>query len=271
MPDGAGRAGREQGHPTGVLWEQASLLAERAAQSPVAVPQQSEALLRAMGAYNSVGVTTVQDAATSLDAWRCLAALTASQRSTLRVVASLTYNDPSFGALPLGPELIDAVPDDDNPLLRRGFAKIFLDGVPSSHTAAYHRPYASAPEHPNGVLNLNREQLTEVLTELGSADLGAKIHTLGDLAVSVAIEAVAEARARGYQGIVQLAHAKNITPSEIIRLPKLGVFIDASPPVWHPSSITSAIEIELGPDIAHFRSPHRTMLDVGVRVFGGTD
>lgn len=271
VPGGAGRVATQDGRPTGVLWEQASLLGERAAAADSRADEQRDELLDAMRAYNAYGVTTVQDAATSLEAYELLASLGASGDATLRVVASLLYNDPGFAADPVGSELIAAVPPAPRPLLHRGFAKIFLDGVPSSQTAAYHRPYASASEHPHGVLNLDGARLTAALLELGRAGLGAKIHVLGDRAVSVAIAAVDEARREGYRGIVQLAHAKNISPAEIIRLPELDICIDASPPVWHPSSITSAIERELGPDIAHFRSPHRTMLDFGTRVFGGTD
>lgn len=156
------------------------------------------------------------------------------------------------------------------------FIKIFMDGVPTaSRTAAMLEPYtAESPgaERTRGPLHLSPEQLAMDLVEFDKRGFTVKIHTAGDRAVRVALDAIEAAReANGDSGLRhELAHAGYIAPVDIPRFAELGAVADLSPYLWSPSPIMDSVIGAVGPRGEHY-FPIRDLLEARAPVLAGSD
>lgn len=154
--------------------------------------------------------------------------------------------------------------------------KIVLDGVPTvTRTAAMLEPYAGgkrAPGSEKGSLNISPELLATDLVELDKRGFTVKIHTGGDRAVRVALDAIE--RARLVNGVDaphhELAHAGFVHPDDIPRFSTLNAVADLSPAIWYPSAVADAIKSALGPRGEHYW-PVRSLLESGAGVQAGSD
>lgn len=156
------------------------------------------------------------------------------------------------------------------------FVKIFLDGVPTaSRTAAMLAPYVPAKEGDEdnyGSLHLSPEVLTAVVTRLDSLGFTVKIHTAGDRAIRVALDAIESARAtNGDSGLAhELAHAEFIDPADIPRFRELNVIADFSPYIWFPSPIVESVINAVG-ERGKYSFAARDLLDNNARILTGSD
>ncbi|WP_162300058.1 amidohydrolase [Kineobactrum sediminis] len=161
--------------------------------------------------------------------------------------------------------------------LHTAFVKVFMDGVPTaSRTAAMLQPYT--PEHAHatphrGLLHLDPALLTRDLVELDKRGYTVKIHTAGDRAVRVALDAIAAARtANGDSGLRhELAHAGYIDPEDLPRFAELGAVADLSPYLWHPSPIIDSVVGAVGSPRGGEYFPVRSLLEAGAPVLAGSD
>lgn len=265
------------GKPTGVLYERASGWAEATwvDLDPAASKGTQEAVASAIGYLNSLGITRIQDAASSESFIEALLQL--EERGVLNswITASASVNDQIFGTQPTGRELLDRVADHTSKYVRPKFAKLFLDGNPFSRTAVMHEPYIDGGNQGSdwrGKPTLSQGELNEWFQELAHRGIGAKVHVAGDRAVTMCLEAKRAVLDAGLEIDVQLAHANLIRPEDLPLIRKLEVVIDASPPtLWYPSAFTANLFDNLGLKAQDKWSQFRTLKDNGIAVAGGSD
>ena len=265
------------GRPTGLLVEAAGASAERARQrlvsrSPV---QTAEASATAIRQLNAWGITTFQDAAVDEPVMAGLALLDREQRLTARVVSSLLVNDPIFGVAKVGTPLLAAREQYRTTHHLPSFVKIFLDGVPTSFTAAFLEPYAYSDAHGghhHGSTLFDPEQLDDVFEDVAVAGLGIKVHCTGDASVRVTLDATARLRSNGHTDtIVQVAHTAFVHDDDLPRFAELGVVAEVSPFLWAPGVIPTEVLRCIPPGLSGAMHPHRSLLDAGAQLAAGSD
>ncbi|HJO03149.1 MAG TPA: amidohydrolase family protein [Acidobacteriota bacterium] len=109
--------------------------------------------------------------------------------------------------------------------LRFRTVKLFMDGILSNHSGALLEPYAHDPSFTSDTL-LSTAELRDFLLELHEAQLDLHVHTIGDRAVRIALDAVEAARAAVEGELyprVTLSHVQVIDPVDMPRLATLDV------------------------------------------------
>ncbi len=189
------------------------------------------------------------------------------------VVSSLLINDEIFGFDPIGAALLDRGEEFRSRHHRPDFVKIFLDGVPPAHTAAFSTPNpadAAHGAHFHGETTMSLDELTGWLRAVAERGLGAKVHCTGDGSARLVLDAAQRLRSEGFTTPVQIAHGQFLADSDIPRLAALNVSADISPFIWYPGVIPQALADVLG-DRAEHSQPNRALLDAGALVAGGSD
>ena len=162
------------------------------------------------------------------------------------------------------------------PDLKTNYVKIYTDGVPTSaHTAAMLEPYVDT-HHDDplalGALVVPEQELDRVVTHLDGAGYGLKMHTAGDRAIRVALNAIEKARkANGSNGVMhELAHSEFVNDQDKSRFKGLNVAADFSPYIWYPSGLTDAIGSVVG-ERGKSMFQARSLLDQKVAIIAGSD
>lgn len=220
------------------------------------------------------GVTTIKAALVATPTLEAYTLLNEQQRLPLRVKTNLTWKSSWADS---HEEEIALLADRENRASERvdtSFAKIMLDGIPPTYTAALLEPYAPNDMHPpdyRGKLMLTPEELKEDVIKLDAQGLTVKMHATGDRSARVALDAVEAARAaNGDSGLIhEVSHAETIHPDDIPRFKELNVAAEMCPILWYPIAGLSW-ETWLGPDRSKVW-PVKKMLDSGALVIYGSD
>ncbi|MCI8469603.1 MAG: amidohydrolase [Eggerthellaceae bacterium] len=182
----------------------------------------------------------------------------------------------------------------DGPLVRAGGYKQFLDGVSSQHTAWLRDPYANARfADDRGRPTVDPAELTRLVADAVAQGDGVRIHTIGDEAIHVALDAYEQALSAretqaqekegegeaprgqgapseaGLSPVLTLEHLENFQPADIGRLARLGVVASVQP--RHMTLDPGGPERDLGPDRVPYMWPLRQLLDAGATLAFGTD
>lgn len=261
--------------PNGLLLEGASQAAE--AQLPEwTLAQRLDGARESVRIANRFGITAMKSAMAPEPVLEAFSALDAKGELNAHMALSILT--------PYGSRK-SPLDYDDFPALRdkyrsanvdTRFIKIFMDGVPTaSRTAAMLEPYtAESPgaERTRGPLHLSPEQLATDLIEFDKRGFTVKIHTAGDRAVRVALDAIEAARkANGDSGLRhELAHAGYIDPADLSRFAELGAVADLSPFIWSPSPIIDSVIGAVGPRGEHY-FPIKDLLAAKAPVLSGSD
>lgn len=154
------------------------------------------------------------------------------------------------------------------------FAKIMLDGIPPTYTAAVLEPYAPSKAFGDdwrGKLMHTPEDLAADVTTLDAKGLTIKIHATGDRSVRVALDAFASARkANGDSGLIhEVSHAARIHADDIPRFAELNVAAEMCPILWYP---IPGLDWEslLGPGGSR-NWPVKSLTEAGALVIYGSD
>lgn len=265
------------GAATGLLLEAACSLVEMAvARALDAAPQLDvEAAAHAVKRLNAVGVTGMQEALTTRAVMRALKTLDDEGRLSAWVMGSLPMTE-----APLAPgEMPDELQALRDQFRTRHFlpdaGKIFLDGVPTSRTAAMLEPYLPDAVHGccfRGGTTLTVPQLARVLSDCEQKNIRVKIHCTGDASTRAALDAIDVLRSFNGPGLQHhIAHATFIDPAEIPRFAELDVVADLSPPLWFPSVIIDAIRTTVAQSVVDRMAPIRSLVEAGALIAGGSD
>ena len=276
-PDGGTYVRDEQGRLTGALWELAGSVAEGAAAKSHknAQERQTVALQTALDRLASLGITTVQDAATMLPHFKGLAALEEAGKLNMRIIASMPIR-PFIEEGTVGEELFTAGMKFDSTHVEPRFAKFVLDGVPTTRTTALLTPYKCnhSSHDPNfrGELYWTLEDLVASLRRCAELGLGAKLHATGDASVRQALDAAEIVRQDANGGpAMQIAHMSFISEQDLPRFAELNVAADACPFMWFPSPLTEGVGAFVSDETMANIWPFKDLLASGALVSGGSD
>ncbi|MBS1821100.1 MAG: amidohydrolase [Acidobacteria bacterium] len=262
-PDPAGgKIDRDaSGDPTGILREDpAKSLLYRVV--PRSTPEERRrALALAIEDALAHGVTSVQD----LSNWEDFLVLQDMEKAGtlhLRVSEWLAFGDP----IETLKKERDSHPADD-PLLRTGMQKGFMDGSLGSRTAALAAPYADDPGN-SGIPRYDQATLNAMTKERAAAGFQIGFHAIGDQANHMALEAFS------FSGVTpaqrpRIEHAQVLLPGDFDLYAKFGVIASMQPS--HLLTDMNWAEERLGPVRAKYSYAWRSMLDHHIPLAFGTD
>ena len=228
-------------------------------------------IMRAQALYHELGITAWQDARiddpTQLAAYRAVAG---RGDLTMRVEGNLLW-DRARGVEQID-ELLEKRAQGQVGRLRIRGGKIFADGVLENFTGALLEPYVDTDNH--GMSMLTREELERAVVALDANGFQVHVHTIGDLAVRDALDAVeAAARANGRRDARHhFAHLQLVHPDDLPRFAELGVVANVSP-LWACSSgyVDELTVPFIGPERSARMYPFGSLLRAGARLAFGSD
>ena len=147
--------------------------------------------------------------------------------------------------------------------LRIGAMKFYTDGAITGGTAVFSQPMGSRGQYP-GTLYHQPAELASLLGTAAGAGWQLAIHTMGDKAMGIMLDAVEAAMAAGPDGDLRhrIEHATWPTAEQLARIARLGMV-----PVTQPGSIAELGDIwrdHLGERV-HHAMPLRDQLELGIR------
>ncbi|MGD1973240.1 MAG: amidohydrolase [Desulfobacterales bacterium] len=250
----------DSGEPTGLLREARHVIE---AHIPLAtLEERKQMVLAAQEDALRCGITGVHTCET-LQEWEAFAALEVEGKLKVRV----------YHLLP---------PDDLEEAAGRGITagfggerlwfnhvKLFADGSLGSGTALMHDPYSDDPSE-CGIACLDREILEEKIKLAYSHGCDVAIHTIGDLAVTNALESIAAAR-KQYPGVHRdrLEHVQLCRPQDLPLFHDLGVVASVQPVFiatdWEPA------DKRWGAERCRYAYAWKSLLQAGLRLQFGSD
>lgn len=269
-PNGRIERDSATGEPTGTLRESAVEMVTKHIPDPSSA-ECDEGLQRALQLANRMGITSIQEAGADdsiLDTYYRFA-----RRGTLTVKVAASMPIEAAGS----PDQIDRLIKKRQRYrcgnLRAATAKIFLDGVIESHTAALLEPYSDRPND-SGILNFTRRNLQQIVARLDREAFQVHIHAIGDGAIREALDSFEYAqKVNGKRDSRHhIAHLELIDPGDIARFRALGVIANFQP-FWaqKDSYITEMTEPLLGPERSRILYPIGSLIRSGAIVVAGSD
>jgi predicted amidohydrolase YtcJ len=248
------------GEPTGILRESAQALVKRVIPPPSLAERRRGDELAIADAL-AHGVTSVQDLS-DLPDFLVFEQLEKEGKLNLRISEWLAFKDP-----------LDVVKkervhhDPNDPMLRTGMLKGFMDGSLGSRTAAMKASYSDDPQN-TGLPQYTQAQLNKMALDRAQAGFQLGFHAIGDKAAAMVLNAYAQ------PGISKTArnrieHAQVVDPADIQRFVKLGIVASIQPS--HLLTDMNWAEDRLGPKRAAYSYAWKAFLKAGVPLAFGTD
>lgn len=228
---------------------------------------------RAISELNKVGIIGVKDSyvfSTQYKAWKTL-----DESGALNANVGLSWGWPSAEGLTQTEKQVHFLemvkPSTGH--LYANFAKITLDGIPPTKTAAMLTPYHPVEEHLLGSMGYSQENLNKTLEWLDSHGYTTQVHAVGDRAARTVLNAVEHVReSNGESGLRhEIAHACIVDPVDIERFSEINVVANFSPIFWYPSPIQDGLEMVLGKERATRNCEIKTLIENGSMPTGGSD
>ena len=279
-----GRIERDKdGNPTGTLRESAADLVYKHAPKPN-LDDKIKGLQAALKIYNSLGITSFQDASISPEgdspeargASHVYAEADKRGLLTARIVGAM-YANPEGSV----EEVLKQVEKfkrfrqefQNRKYFRATAVKIFADGVIESRTAALLQPYLNQGNNA-GELNWPPEKMNAMVERLDKEGFQIHIHAIGDRGIRVSLDALEAAQKKNglHDARPLLAHIELIDPQDIPRFAKLHI-IPNFQPLWafEDAYIKDLTVPQLGPDRSRWLYPMRSVASRGARLAMGSD
>lgn len=266
-----GRIERDaEGEPSGTLRESAIGLVARHL-PPYSPEQRIGAARRGLAEANRFGITSITDASVGADYLDAYLALEKRGELTAKVNATL-----GTGSGTAAEETARAVAERKKyhgGRLSVGAVKFFADGVIEAGTAALLQPYIGRGGA-SGELSFQPEDLVTRFTALDRQGFQIHVHAIGDRAIRVTLDALAEVRRTNGPRDARpvLAHVQLIDPADIPRFRANGV-IASFQPYWAMADeyITRLTQPQLGPQRSRWLYPIASVMNSGAIVVGGSD
>jgi predicted amidohydrolase YtcJ len=252
------------GTPTGVVRETAVDLVY-AKVPPPTHDERRRALELAIRDAIEHGITSLQDYST-WDDFLVYEEMEREGKLPVRISEWLTFLDP----LPVLERQRAHHPAND-PMLRTGMLKGFMDGSLGSRTAALNSPYSDDPGN-SGIPQVDQTTLNRMTVERARAGFQIGFHAIGDRAASMALNAFVAAEAVVPQSVgyrFRIEHDQVIDPRDFARYKWLGVIASMQPN--HLLTDMNWAEDRIGPKRAQNSYPWKTFFDQGTVLAFGTD
>jgi hypothetical protein len=269
------------GEPTGELKEAAQRLVGRH------IPAESDedryaALLHHMDEAAAAGITSVQDAGTSLDVFPVFERAAAADALKIRFRFA-TPILPGEGSAPKEHHLEKAPTSADlaayrrlretfrGPLLKFGAVKGMLDGTVDARTAAMFEPYVGGG---TGIPFWEQDDLNAVVALYDREGFQVLLHAIGDRAIAMALDAFEHAaKSNGTSGRRhRIEHAEVPRLSDLPRWRRLGVIASTQAMFANPdATVLENLAVLLGPERASRADSFRIYDAAGIVQAFGSD
>ena len=279
-PKGGEMPREENGFPTGLFSEMPGIdfIMESVPGGDYTAEELKEGLFDFQNDYALPnGITTVFDALMFPNSLQAYLQLANDENFKLKVNASL-YADPRKGMEQFDTMVSDKGKYDIEDRLIVNTVKFFIDGGSMGMLMA--RPFElevlemyGLPKDYCGDSMWTQEELNEAVLKLSKAGYQIHVHTIGDGAVKMALDAFEAADNIGVKGNRNvITHIQNILPEDIERMKKLNV-IGAVQPAWacDDSFIGMAVVPLLGEDRAYNAYPYGALTRAGILVTCSSD
>lgn len=235
---------------TGALKESASRIVRAVIPSPTRQEKRA-AYLAGMEWANAHGLTRVHSAGGDFEELPLLDELRRAGQLTLRFYVAHIVAPPAIRPSDLA--AIDSARRKYNDAwLSGGAAKLMVDGVIESHTAAMLAPFSDDPTQ-QGKLFWDAKAYAEAVTALDKRGVQTFTHAIGDLGVRTALDGIEQAmkinKSNGHRA--RLEHIETIATQDIPRFGSLGIIAAMQPLHSYPDHNTLAVWARnIGPDRA---------------------
>jgi len=256
------------GEPTGALRDFALEPVGNAVPrpGPVASLRRLRAVIREMNryGYTSFMEARLEDRATAWG-YRMLALL---GMLDARVSLAVLF-DPRKGASQIG-EIRRIRDDFSTGRIDARIVKIFVDGGTAVRSAAS-APYAGGD--PSAEPYIDAAALSRIVSDLDREGFAVHLHTLGDLATRIALDAIEAARRGNPSGGHRhaITHLVYPNPEDIGRFRELDVIANISPYWAFPNEWSASFSPILGSERAAWMYPFRALADRGALLTAGSD
>lgn len=158
----------------------------------------------------------------------------------------------------------------NNPMVRFGPLKGFIDGTLGSGTAALFEPYSDDPST-SGVLVMPVEELERKISAADRDSFQVAVHAIGPRGCRIVLDACEEAiKANGRRDSRhRIEHAQVLTREDLPRFAGLGVIASMQP--THCITDKRFAEDRLGKERCRYAYAWRSVLEAGGRIAFGTD
>lgn len=267
------------GDPTGEFKESAQdLILSKI--PPRTLDDQYQSLLKHMDEAAAAGLTSVQDAYTSLDSVPVFERAAAANTLKLRFRFAPPIL-PAEGGSPANHKLDKPLTDADlaeykklrdtyrGPLLKFGAVKGFLDGTVDARTAAMFQPYVGGG---TGIPFWDQDDLNKTVALYDKEGFQVMLHAIGDKAINMALNAFEyAAKTNGTSGRRhRIEHVEVPLLADLPRFKQLGVIASTQPMFANPDATTlNNFAALLGPERASHADSFKQFDDAGaVQAFG---
>lgn len=254
----------EQGMPTGILFESAMGLVERAIPKP-GDHEVEDAIASAQFDLMKMGITSVHDF-DRIQCFQALQSLAQAGKLHLRVVKGIPYENLA-DAIQLGLQT-----GFGSTLLRMGSLKLFADGALGPQTAAMLEPYGNNPSN-SGILLLDENQIVEIGIQAVKNGISLAVHAIGDRANRTVLNGYAKIRA--FEKTHQIPHLRHriehvqlLNTQDLQRLSDLDILASVQP-IHAPSDMITADHY--WGERARLAYPFHSLLESGARLVFGSD
>ncbi len=258
------------GEPTGALKESAQGLVRKL------VPAWTRedrliAVRAAVEMAHRFGVTSVQNAGGSAEDMALFDELRKSGELKVRLYSAMSL-EPGFTEADA--DAIDVVRTayGDDPVLKTGAAKMYIDGVIESHTAVMLAPYANKPVKGDPIWKA--EEFRRVIALLDRRGWQVWVHAIGDGGVRMTLDAFEQAAAVNPAPAAgrrhRIEHIETIDAADMPRFARLNVIASQQPFHGTPDSLGVWIP-NIGSERASRGWVYGSILRTGGRVAFGSD
>jgi len=251
---------RSKGRITGIFKDNAMAMIDRVV-PPASEEQEDRALDAAMNYVASKGVTSAHNMS---GYWPALDRARKQDRMITRIYAGTGINN--------WRELVAKIRSEGqgDAWLRYGNLKQFVDGSLGSHTAAFFKPFADAPND-SGFFLTPPEELYRGIKSADSAGLHLMVHAIGDKGIRTLLDIYE--RVQNENGPrdrrLRIEHLQHIHPDDIPRLKTLGVIASMQP--YHAIDDGRFAEKYLGYERCKTTYAFKSLMEAGATVSFGSD
>lgn len=246
--------------------------------------------------YPPLGITSIRIPMTELDANVALHELATTEGLPIRVSSAWAFDSTGQAARSLEDVAAEIARFEElvAPRFDPAYVKIFMDGIPTEtaamlapfvpvggadelfepDTAAMLDPITGGDPGDRGLLFWDVERLANDIVRFEEMGMrGMMIHSVGDRAGQVALDAMEIARDRlgGLDGRYHLAHSFILADEDLPRFAELDLTVEFSPVVWFPNPMNDAFDSMVGPERAARVFPMRSAIDAGARIVLASD
>lgn len=213
-----------------------------------------------------MGLTSVHDAGTGVEAWELYKSVADKGELTTRIYAMIGGAGKTFDTLSKnGP--INSYAND---MLSLRSVKIYSDGALGSRGAAMLEPYSDDPDNV-GLLFSDQEEMNAMVLKVNKEGFQANVHAIGDRANREVLNAFEYARDQlGEKGLRnRVEHTQIVSLEDIPRFKELNIIASMQP--THATSDMNMAEDRVGPNRIKGSYAWKTFLNQGTVVAAGSD